>query len=288
MKKQSLIYLFLLISFGTACAGIATPPENQLAFGPSTWIDAPLDGSTIPLAEFTVISHASDADGISAFELSVNGQVISVDLVEANQQALAIAHISQAWLPPVPGTYLLGMRAANTNGEYGPIAFAKVSVGGEQEAEQAPAASPSPSELTLIAVPLQNANCRLGPSSSSFETVDILFMGTEYSPIAQGQDQVWLLFDGPDYDGNCWVFVESLDLFCGEAAVEIADVSPCELSVEPYPLFPTATPTLPDEPTNTPAPHLPECSDGIDNDGDGDIDMADGRCVDPSDDSENS
>ena len=59
--------------------------------------------------------------------------------------------------------------------------------------------------------------------------------------------------------------------------------------------FSTSTPTLdPDEgesakpPTETPTPRLPECRDGIDNDGDGDIDMADGRCTSPSDDSESS
>ncbi|MEX1071520.1 MAG: M4 family metallopeptidase [Anaerolineales bacterium] len=156
--------------------------------------------------------------------------------------------------------------------------------GGEAE-------TPVPADMQLTVIPVQNANCRLGPSSTAFENVDILFMGAEYTPMAQGPDQMWLLFDGPDYDGNCWVFVESLDLFCGAAAVEIGDTSPCLLLVERYPPFPTLTPTPtftpePGEPTSTPAAPLPECSDGIDNDGDGDIDMADGRCVDPSDNDE--
>lgn len=41
-----------------------------------------------------------------------------------------------------------------------------------------------------------------------------------------------------------------------------------------------------DSPPTTDTPDLPECSDGIDNDGDGLTDMADGRCTSPDDDSE--
>jgi hypothetical protein len=40
------------------------------------------------------------------------------------------------------------------------------------------------------------------------------------------------------------------------------------------------------EPQEPPPPDLPACSDGIDNDGDGLIDMADGRCLTPDGDFE--
>jgi len=153
----------------------------------------------------------------------------------------------------------------------------------DEEQPAAATATPIPT-VELIAIPNQNANCRLGPSSASFESVDILFMGSEYKPIGRGPDDMWLLFDGPDYAGNCWVFIEGLDLFLNHQPVEIGDVPESVLPVVPYPDFPTATPT----PTFTPEPFRPECNDGIDNDGDGDIDLADGRCIDANDNDESS
>lgn len=264
MKKFAVNLLFSLIIFGTACAGVATPSEDQLATRPGAWIDAPLDGSTIPLAEYEVISHANDASGITAFELSVNGEVISVDAVGTDQQGLAIAHIGQAWMPLAPGSYLLAVRAANANGEYGPLAFAQVNVGEvPEEEEQAPDASATPTELVLIAIPNQNANCRLG-NGNSFDIADTLLMSMEYSPIARGPDDMWLLFSGPANGERCWAFINNLELKLNGEAVEIGDVPVSVLPVAPYPPLPTLTPTptfTPEvpgpegpKPTNTPTP----------------------------------
>ncbi len=260
MKKFARTLLLSLIIFSTACAGVVAPSEDQLATGPGAWIDAPLDGSTIPLAEYEVISHANDASGISTFELSVNGEVISVDVVEADQQGLAIAHIGQAWVPAAPGSYLLAVRAANSNGDYGPQAFAQVDVGEEEPVEeQAPNASATPTELVLIAIPTQNANCRLG-NGSLFDIADTLFMGVEYSPIARGPDDMWVLFAGPANGQRCWAFINNLELTLNGDAVEIGEVPVSVLPVAPYPPMPTLTPTPtftpegpePAKPTSTP------------------------------------
>lgn len=255
MKKRTLIHLFLLIGFSAACAGTAAPPEDQLATGLGAWIDAPLDGSTVPLAEYEVISHANDPSGVSAFELSVNGQIISVDPVEANQQGLAIAHIGQAWLPVAPGSYLLSVRAANTNGDYGAPAFAQVNVGEALEVvEPTPTASATPAELLLIAIPTQNVNCRLG-NGSVFDIADTLFMGVEYSPIARGPDDMWLLFSGPANAERCWVFINNLELILNGESVEIGEVPVSVLPVAPYPPMPTLTSTPEGPaPTSTPTP----------------------------------
>ncbi len=253
MKNPRRILFFLLILFGTACTGISSPAGEEYSTGPGAWIDAPLDGSTIPLAEYEVISHANDASGISAFELSVNGEVISVDAVQADQQGLAIAHIGQAWVPAAPGTYLLAVRAANSNGDYGPQAFAQVNIGEvPEEAEQAPTASATPVELVLIAIPTQNVNCRLG-NGSLFDIADTLFMGVEYSPIARGPDDMWLLFTGLANGQLCWAFINNLELTLNGDAVEIGEVPVSELPVAPYPPMPRLTPT----PTFTPEGSVP-------------------------------
>ncbi len=64
-------------------------------------------------------------------------------------------------------------------------------------------------------------------------------------------------------------------------------------SVDPTPAPPTSTPTPTPEPTPTPTPTpeptpepLPECSNGVDDDGDGLTDMDDPECLAPTDDSE--
>jgi hypothetical protein len=35
---------------------------------PFVWIDAPLDGSTLPLAPYPVVAHANSPDGIARFQ----------------------------------------------------------------------------------------------------------------------------------------------------------------------------------------------------------------------------
>lgn len=156
----------------------------------------------------------------------------------------------------------------------------------ESGAEPVPSATATstPASHTLIAVPERNANCRLGPSGNLFDIVDTLFAGTQYTPLGQGPDQRWLLFNGPYYAGSCWVLVDNLELFCDQQPVSIGDLSPCILPTAPYPLLPTLTPT----PTFTPEPtqRVPQCSDGRDNDNDGYIDLRDRQCRAGSDNDE--
>jgi hypothetical protein len=136
------------------------------------------------------------------------------------------------------------------------------------------------------AVPSQNANCRQGPSSTSFDVVDTLFAGKEYSPIGQGPDHLWLLFKAPASSGNCWVYFANLDLACHDQPVDLANLGSCSLPIVDYPLIPSPTPTA----TFTPEPakpFVPECRDGIDNDGDGRMDFPnDTSCVNANDNDE--
>jgi len=144
----------------------------------------------------------------------------------------------------------------------------------------------------LYGIPLQNANCRLGCSATFFDIVDTLFEGEMYMPLSGGDG--WLLFRGPVANQRCWAASSLVDLQYAGESISVEDANSMSLFAEgpSCPAIPTATftpiPTAtftPPPPTETPVP-LPECSDGIDNDGDGDIDMADGRCLSPDDDDE--
>jgi hypothetical protein len=44
-----------------------TPSPNQ------TWIDAPLHGSTLPIAPYTIVFHAASPSGIDTFEVQIDG-----------------------------------------------------------------------------------------------------------------------------------------------------------------------------------------------------------------------
>lgn len=139
----------------------------------------------------------------------------------------------------------------------------------------------------LMAVPLQNANCREG-NASMFEIADTLFEGEEYSPIGRGFDNLWVLFEGPSFQTNCWVFIENLTLLINDEPVQIEQISEVLLPFLNYPPTPTPSPTLTftPEPSETNAPSIPECSDGVDNDNDRYVDMQDPQCRNPQDDDE--
>jgi hypothetical protein len=139
----------------------------------------------------------------------------------------------------------------------------------------------------LTAVPLQNANCREG-NGSMFEIADTLFEGEEYSPIGRGFDNLWVLFEGPTFQTNCWVFVENLTLLINDEPVQIDQVSETLLPFVDYPATPTPSPTLTftPEPSETEAPSVSECNDGVDNDKDRYMDMQDPQCRNPQDDDE--
>ena len=223
-----------------------------------------------------IFAYLVDSEGMGAGKPKMDGELVSLSLTNPMGGA---GYFLQLYLGPdyVPGENSFGFSYSCTEPD-------------EVEEEIIATATPTPSYQVLIAVPSQNVNCRQGPSSTLFESVDILFMDMEYVPLARGRDNAWVLFDGPDYDGNCWVFAENLDFFLNEEPIDLVDISEELLPFAAYPDIPTPTPTPTftptPNPTFTPTPFRPQCSDGIDNDGDGDIDMADGRCVDANDNSE--
>lgn len=143
-------------------------------------------------------------------------------------------------------------------------------------------ATPVPAaQLILVAVPTQNVNCREG-NSSQFEIADTLQEGNQYTPIGRGRDNMWVLFDGPSFGTKCWAYIQNLALLVNDDPVAIEEVSEELLPFVAYPPTPTPTPT----PTFTPEPFTPECSDGIDNDGDRRIDLNDTSCSNASDNDE--
>ena len=218
--------LALLLCSSTAC-NLNPAAFTDPAPGPAAWIDAPLDGSSLPLAEYNVVSHASDPSGIASFELSVNGKVFHTDAVSGDQTGQTIAHIQQAWAPQAPGSYLIALRAANAQGVFGPYAFARVTVGRLSAQTATPSqtatvtATPSPTATTTVsptptltatpsvptATGLRNTNCHDGPADV-FKNSGTLFNAQTVVIEGINAERTWIWVRHPNFAaGHCWIFI---------------------------------------------------------------------------------
>lgn len=81
--------------------------------GPQTWIDAPLDGSTLPLAQYEIVFHAYAAGNPAAVELTINGALISLTPPPLDQPLVTVHY---AWDPQEPGRYVLAARTQDPTG----------------------------------------------------------------------------------------------------------------------------------------------------------------------------
>jgi hypothetical protein len=165
MKRR----LVLLLSIFSLVWIAACSPATQGS--PLVWIDAPLDGSILPLAPYPVVAHANSPDGIARFAFSVNdGPAVECagDAAGASADgtisACLLSHVNPfgvrvpislraTWSPPAPGKYVLRIRAQNAQGIWGAFAEAKVTVGGETPTPTATPAVTEPSSATASPTP---------------------------------------------------------------------------------------------------------------------------------------
>lgn len=104
----------------------------------ASWIDAPLDGSLLPLAPRTVIAHSTDPSGVDQVVLDATGTVVPQQ--GAHGERLATTRF--LWTPPGPGTYLLVVQARGRSGALGAPAVATVIVTDRLPPPATPTAEP--------------------------------------------------------------------------------------------------------------------------------------------------
>ena len=119
------IACLVVVSFLSGCN--PTPPPASIQGGPRAWIDAPLDGSRLPLAPVEIVSHTNDPQSIVQVELNVNGDVVRSDPNPDTSRALVA--MRQIWSPTAPGNYTILVRAQSTGGVWGEYARAVVTIG---------------------------------------------------------------------------------------------------------------------------------------------------------------
>jgi hypothetical protein len=163
MKTKQILLLTINFLLLTGFSG----DHLSMPFSAKAWIDAPLDGSALPLAPYNVVSHATSPYGIASFELSVNGQVYRLDDLPADQQGMNLAFIYQEWLPPAPGLYHLSVRAVDLNGDFGFPDDVNVEVEGMVEGKD-DVPMPTPTDTPTPEVP--QINIGITPTYTSTPT----------------------------------------------------------------------------------------------------------------------
>lgn len=138
-----------------------------------------------------------------------------------------------------------------------------------------PSNLPSDSSQACIWTSVLNVFVRRGPSSTLFSDITAVLAGTSLPVIGQSEDgQFWVVEVQPGITG----YVPKAEKFG-------STVGNCNVSTIPDPDVPAATATeepQSEQPRQTPA----SCSDGVDNDGDGFVDMRDRECTSLDDTSE--
>jgi hypothetical protein len=112
---------------------LAVPGASAQWTASAAWIDAPLNGSKLPVAPMTVTAHATDLAGVVGMELFVDG----IRVASASVGPDPVVEAQLPWSPSAPGGHFLVVQGIGANGERSSSGFTFVFVGN-------PAASPSP------------------------------------------------------------------------------------------------------------------------------------------------
>lgn len=124
MRHSRFLLLGWLIVWLTACE--STPPSFDAQTGPQSWIDAPLNENSFPLAPVEIVAHSADANSIVQMELSVDDNSIETQI--NSNLTLTLVTMKKQWQPPAPGEYILRVRAQDTTGAWGDYAQVIVTI----------------------------------------------------------------------------------------------------------------------------------------------------------------
>ena len=114
---RTLFVMFLILIITAGCDKPQTKVQDKAVDVPHAWIDAPLDGSTIPLGEpYEIIFHIASLNGVTQGEVNINGEMLATLPNPLGNKSPAT--LRQMWTPERPGTYTLTMRAQNSAGEW--------------------------------------------------------------------------------------------------------------------------------------------------------------------------
>lgn len=261
LKISMALVLTLLMA---ACGGNAGPavtptasaPGSPVNQSPQAWIDAPLNGTTLPLGVVEIVSHAASASGIAQVELIVNGVVIRTDANPNTGETLSLAR--QTWLPNTGGTYQVSVRAQTPQGEWSAPASITITI--LEEPTATVTSTPPPTDLptrepTWTATPagpptivlVRNSFCRTGPGEV-YRKITALATGDSAEIRGVSQDGFWLFVYWPKFRVECWIVASAAPPGTDWSGVPVLAAPPTPAPTSPpqaTPIPPTETPYKP-------------------------------------------
>lgn len=152
-------FILLIVAF-VFLAGCSLPQGT----GPQAWIDAPLDGSSLPLAPYTIVFHAFSAGNPKAVELTINDQAVTPDALALDQPLVTVSFL---WSPDRPGRYVIVARTQDQKGAWSEP-HTHVVIIGEPTITPTFTATPTPTlTLTLTPTDTPTATAPVGPVFSN-------------------------------------------------------------------------------------------------------------------------
>jgi hypothetical protein len=188
------ILAIMLSTTISACTLAQSPPKVLVRGGASTWFDAPLDGSNLPLAPYSVVIHAFNPDGVAEAELSVNGVVLE-NLKPSNDSGLSTFKYS--WNPGQPGNFMLRARTKGQGETWNSEAIVNVIIG---EITPTLVSSFTP---TLVDTFTPTAVISFTPTLVSSFTPTLVSSFTPTPPPSAGLTFNANVSDAQIYSGNC-------------------------------------------------------------------------------------
>jgi hypothetical protein len=122
MKLRSAHFLILCL----LVAGCA--PAQSGSGSPQAWIDAPLDGSVLPLAPYEIIVHGAAPAAPAGMEITINGQAVNV---APNSSGSRLQVARYTWSPTAPGRYVIAVRTLDSSQQWSSPHTHVVTVAGE-------------------------------------------------------------------------------------------------------------------------------------------------------------
>jgi len=204
MKAKIIALIILLALVLTAC-GPEKALQSDFTGGSQAWIDAPLQGSHLPLAEVEIVAHASSPDGIASFEIYLNGLLLAQTSPDPGSMDQSLMYMRYSWLPAAPGSYLIEVKAFDRNNQPGSPAQVFVEVG-EPTSTITPTETqtPTPTCGPLTFITSINAYCRVGPGEVFSALEDLAMKGQPYLMDGRNSDGTWFRIMLTPAEG-CWV-----------------------------------------------------------------------------------
>jgi len=152
MNRHSWKLVILAACLVLACGLIACEPEGH---GPKAWFDSPRDGARLPAqTPVSVLAHAFAKNGVNEVLLSVNGVPYARGPIEPAGESFG--EITQDWVPPEPGSYVLRVQAYDQEGRESPPDTINIRVVGVVT----PTQSPVQATLVIPTIALPTATLR--------------------------------------------------------------------------------------------------------------------------------